>query len=842
MGNPIRRSNPSRRGWFSGMSFRSRLSWSTVLIVAFAMAATTVYTFYRTDLTNTYLTNQINESVLNQTEKELSATATRHARDLDNFFVSVNNNMETLGITLQSLLEQGTGVGSNWDASLELFRLPQGSWDNQNSEAGSVFVPVQEQLPESLVAELNTIKQIDSIAPSVLRKNPDMIALYFGSLAGETLYYPNIDLASILPPDFDITQRPWFIAAAPGQNPNRKVVWADPYQDAALHGLVVTSSLPVYDSTDHFRGVIAADLQLAKISELIASIQVGQTGYAFLLDGKGRVIAMPESAYADFGLTPEDFEGDAALESILSKVPLDTWEIVNRMTTYQSGMRQMLMNSEQKYVAYQPIPSIGYSLGIVVPVSETQASLMITRERLANESRNTLINILVSTIVLLAGSLLISRWMGNTLARPLVQLTDTATRLAEGDLSVEAQSLSRDEIGVLANAFNVMTARLRELITSLEQRVLERTTDLEQATLQSSKRAEELQVVSEVARAVSTEVNLENLLELVTNVVSHRFGFYHVGVFLLDSVNKNAVLRASNSPGGKRMVARKHSLPIGQVGIVGHVAASGEPRIALDVGEDATYFNNPDLPETRSEMALPLTVRGRIIGALDVQSTRPGAFTEADVETLSILADQVAIAIENARLLAETRQALAESQSLYGEYISRAWDKKAVQSVAGYHHAAGGGGLLEKPVTWDEIETALNTGRSVMADGQDTPPSIAVPIRVQNQVIGVLDIRSPDAKRVWTRDEVAIVEAIAERLALALENARLFEETSSRASREHAVAEITSRIRETNDPQVMIRTAIEELQRILNVSRVEIIPQVVSAHLTGRENEEREAK
>jgi GAF domain-containing protein len=128
-----------------------------------------------------------------------------------------------------------------------------------------------------------------------------------------------------------------------------------------------------------------------------------------------------------------------------------------------------------------------------------------------------------------------------------------------------------------------------------------------------------------------------------------------------------------------------------------------------------------------------------------------------------------------------------------------------------------------------------------ISEREDSTLAIAVPIRLQNQVIGILDIRSSESSREWSEDEIAMLEAIADRLALALENARLFEETSGRASREHAVAEITSRIRETNDPQVMIRTAIEELQRVLKVSRVEIIPQVVSAHLPGRETSHQDA-
>jgi GAF domain-containing protein len=274
---------------------------------------------------------------------------------------------------------------------------------------------------------------------------------------------------------------------------------------------------------------------------------------------------------------------------------------------------------------------------------------------------------------------------------------------------------------------------------------------------------------------------------------------------------------------------------------VGNVAASATPRIALDVGEDATFFNNPDLPETRSEMALPLRLRGQVIGVLDVQSREQNAFTPSDVETLTILADQIAIAIENARLLAESKQALVESQMLYGEYIGRAWDRKTSWKATGYHYVPGAGRVLEEPVNWDEAQSALHSGRVTISEREDSTLAIAVPIRLQNQVIGILDIRSSESSREWSEDEIAMLEAIADRLALALENARLFEETSGRASREHAVAEITSRIRETNDPQVMIRTAIEELQRVLKVSRVEIIPQVVSAHLPGRETSHQDA-
>lgn len=828
---------PSPRGGITGRSFRSRLRWSAVALVGFTMIATAAYTAYRAFQTNAFLTGQIDASVTSLAEKEITSIATRRALELDGYFAPVNDGMKTLGKSIQRLLDQQTPVVTSWNAKDRLTQLTPGVWDNSNEDPGSIFVPKQVALSDALIGEINALKQIDFLAPTLLENHPDMIALYFGGAQGETLYYPNVDLANILPPDFDITQRPWYLAAEPGANPESKVVWSAPYVDAALNGLVVTNSMPVFDRTGQFRGVVASDLQLKRITQLVSAIHVGQSGYAFLIDDKGRIIAMPEEGYADLGLSASDFQGDAALDSILPKAPLDIFQILVKMVAHQSDMRVIDANGVEKYLAYQPIPSVGYSLGIIVPVSETQSTLTFTRQRLKNEIRNTTLYLGLGLLILMTFALLAARWMGNTLARPLTQLTDAAARLADGDLSAQIEMRSRDEFNLLADAFNAMTARLRGLVGSLERRVEERTADLEKATVQSQKRAEQLQAVSEVARAVSTETDLEKLLTLVTRVVSDRFGFYHVGMFLLEYASQNAVLRAANSPGGKRMLKRGHKLPIGQVGIVGHVAASGEPRIALDVGADAAYFNNPDLPATRSEMALPLRVRGQIIGVLDVQSIQADAFEPADVETLSVLADQVAIAIENARLLAESRQALANSQALYGEFVGRAWERKTAQAVVGYRHAAGAGEAVKEAVERKEIEAALETGQPAFSDGRDAFPTVAVPIRLQNQIIGVVNVRASETGKTWTRDEIAAIEAIAERLGLALENARLFEEASSRAAREHAVAQISTKIRETNDPQAMIRTAIEELQRALNVSRVEIIPQVASEHLPGRENE-----
>jgi putative methionine-R-sulfoxide reductase with GAF domain len=193
----------------------------------------------------------------------------------------------------------------------------------------------------------------------------------------------------------------------------------------------------------------------------------------------------------------------------------------------------------------------------------------------------------------------------------------------------------------------------------LDRRVAERTQDLE-------KRSVQLQTASEVARDATATHYIEKLLNDTVHLISERFGFYHAGVFLLDDEGEYAALRAvSNSEGGRRMLARGHKQAVGREGIVGHVAGTGEPLVVLDVGREAVHLVNPDLPDTRSEVALPLVSHGRVIGVLDVQSDRQMTFTKEDVSTLQTMAGQLANAIEGARLFEETRRHVEELTALH---------------------------------------------------------------------------------------------------------------------------------------------------------------------------------
>jgi GAF domain-containing protein len=366
------------------------------------------------------------------------------------------------------------------------------------------------------------------------------------------------------------------------------------------------------------------------------------------------------------------------------------------------------------------------------------------------------------------------------------------------------------------------------LKSSLENRVLERTReleartgDLEGANNKVRARASQFEALAQVTQAITSIRDLGDLLPGIATVISEKFGFYHVGVFLLDDAKEYAVLSATNSEGGRRMLERNHRLRVGEQGIVGNVTRSGVPRVAMDVGDDAVYFDNPDLPETHSEMALPLQISNEVIGALDVQSTETGAFTDEDIQMLSLLAHQVSLAIENARLFEDTRRALSESEAVSRQTIREAWKKSPVeQNLLGFRYTLTGAAPLTKPLEIAEIDKGKTKA------GQLETSQIVVPIELRGERIGSLIVQSPSTAEM-DQDRIDLIKAVADRVAISAENARLFDETTRRAERERAVSEITGKIRSVNDPQAMIQIAIEELRNALGATRVEVIPQTI---------------
>jgi GAF domain-containing protein len=366
-------------------------------------------------------------------------------------------------------------------------------------------------------------------------------------------------------------------------------------------------------------------------------------------------------------------------------------------------------------------------------------------------------------------------------------------------------------------------SKLKELQVTLEQRIVERTAELEEVNRRNEQRAQQFEAITLVGNAISSIRSLEELLPKITQLISEQFGYYHVGIFLNDASNTNAVLSAANSEGGKKMIQRGHRLKIGKQGIVGFTVSTGQPRIALDVGKDAVYFGNPELAETRSEMALPLKIGEIIVGALDVQSKLASAFTDDNTRVLTLLADQVSMAIENARLFDQTRRSLAESEALYRQYIRQAWKRlPKEQNLLGFRYNVRGASPIETR------QQAKAESDSAGKRATYSSPSISVPLVIRGETIGTLSVLIP-AETGINEDQMDLVHAIAERVALSAENARLFEETTRRAERERLVSDITVKIRSSNDPDAMINLALEELKLALGATKVELIPHTLQS-------------
>jgi len=298
-------------------------------------------------------------------------------------------------------------------------------------------------------------------------------------------------------------------------------------------------------------------------------------------------------------------------------------------------------------------------------------------------------------------------------------------------------------------------------------------------------------------------------------VISQQFEFYHVGIFLLDEAREYAVLMAANSPGGQKMISRGHRLRVGQIGIVGYVAGTGRPRIALDTGEDVVFFNNPDLPDTRSELALPLKIADQLIGVLDVQSVNANAFNQEDVEALSTLADQVSIAIQNARSFRESQRLLAEARNTANDTIFDAWKiLRPTSAKIGYQKTGSAVKALDQLLDGEPIRQAVESGETVAQSS-----NLTVPIRLRGQVIGVMNLQMPQG-HAWNADEVDIAEAVAERLSLAIETSTLLKATQRRADIERITTNITGKLGSSTRFEAILQTAAEELSRTLGGSEV----------------------
>jgi GAF domain-containing protein len=412
---------------------------------------------------------------------------------------------------------------------------------------------------------------------------------------------------------------------------------------------------------------------------------------------------------------------------------------------------------------------------------------------------------------------------------------------------------------------------LETLRASLEQRVADRTSDLERRTAQ-------LRAAAEVSRAITSILDAAQLIWQVAALIHNRFDLYHVGLFQMDTTGRWAEYRAGAGEGGHLLAEQQFRLEVGSRSMVGRCTAQAHACVAQDVSAESGRVDHPLVPATRSEAALPLIARGQVVGALSVQSDHPSAFDPETVAILQTIADQVAIALDNARLFAESQQALEATRRAYGELSRQAWaDRLRTRTDWGYSYMAQS--IAPAQGDWQpEMLQAAQTGQTVLRQaaapsngkGRETAPPVpstsegpvpstsegpvpstsegpvpstsegpvpstsegttegraegsvlAIPLKVREETIGVLSF-CRDTPSGWTARETRLLERLVQQMGVALESAQFYEETQRRAIREQIAREVTARMRETLDVDAVLRTAASEMRQALGLSSMTI--------------------
>jgi len=421
-------------------------------------------------------------------------------------------------------------------------------------------------------------------------------------------------------------------------------------------------------------------------------------------------------------------------------------------------------------IAVLLIAPIGYQHTIRVLYSEI-SSLEIFRGL-------QLQSVLFSVLALLLGAGF-SYYVAKAVSDPIYDLIKTFNKIEQGDLTQRAPVSGTDELGIVTVQFNRMVSRLETLQNSLEQQVIERT--------------KQLAATNEVGRVAASSLDPEQLLAKVIPLIPEQFGYYFAAIYLVDSSGKWAELKEATGEAGRVLKQNHHRLEISGKNMVGTAIRELSPRIAQIASEEKQRFENPLLPYTRSEMALPLMVGDRVLGALNVQSTRESDFGPQVIETMQNMAGQVAIALENARLFQEAQQIIKEMRAVQQQYLLEGWQ-----------------GLSEEN---EKLEYRIGD------EEDDNSRKLEVPISLRDQILGQIMLESQTE---WTPDQHSLVDAVATQAAIALENARLVSESRHIALRERMAAEINSKIWSSATIDGVLQTVVKELGRRLDASSATI--------------------
>jgi PAS domain S-box-containing protein len=386
-------------------------------------------------------------------------------------------------------------------------------------------------------------------------------------------------------------------------------------------------------------------------------------------------------------------------------------------------------------------------------------------------------------------------------------------------------------------------------------------TTLKQTEEIAQTRANQLQIAAEIARDTSGTLDTGELLKKAVNLIRERFGFYHASIFLMDPLGEFAVLRESTGAVGEQMKQRGHRLSVGSQSIVGQVTSKKSAWIVNDVHQEPLYYANPLLPETNAELAIPLVVGEKLLGAIDVQSTLINIFQEEDVQILQILADQLAIAVWNSILFGQSQDNLAQHRLLHQITIAASTansvDEALGITVQALYTATGGERVLVMLLNRDTLQVrtavgyegvdlsqySLRIGEGIpgqaaelrqpvrindMPDHPEYTPvdqtirsELAVPIFFRDRMVGVLDLSSTESGAYDETDQ-EIMASLGNTLGAIIANTQLIQEVRQQVDRQQRLYDITSRIRRTSNIETILQTSAREIALTLGAKRAQI--------------------
>jgi GAF domain-containing protein len=409
-----------------------------------------------------------------------------------------------------------------------------------------------------------------------------------------------------------------------------------------------------------------------------------------------------------------------------------------------------------------------------------------------------LIVAMILSLVIIAGAGIYGTNTPNPPIATLANLHQGTDWITSALVFVALSIIIAGAIAMIIDGLNSNLKKQAELTQSLENdrdmledRINERTRSM-------ARRMVQLRTSAEISRTISALSDAQDLFQQIADLIKERFDLYYTGVFLLDSTRQNALLQAGTGEPGKRMLSQGHHLAVGGSSMIGWSIANRKPRIALDVGTEAVRFNNPNLPLTRSELALPIIAHDHVLGAMTIQSEKPNAFDENDISILEGIADSLAIALENDRLYSETRQRLDEIRTLNREYLQRAWAETIdIYGELSYKYEA-----------------------STIVEGRKPGNEIQVPLLLRDEVIGEITLEMDQSS--LSEDQKTFVENVTTQTAIALENARLLHETERRAIQEQKLNELATRFSRALNIEEILRAAAQELGQLPAVAEVSV--------------------